>query len=101
MFTKVYKETTDPNVSYKRLLSTDVFLSIIFHTIAYTLILCIIVYVFRIKLKPETYVRFISVLVIVMAIGYPLRLARVKSLVKNDFSPDIIHNGYFRWYYLS
>ena len=29
-------------------------MSIIFHTIAYTLILCIIVYVFRIKLKPET-----------------------------------------------
>ena len=100
MFTKIYKETTDPNVGYSRLLSFDVILSIILHTIAYILIICVIAYIFNIKLKKKIYHRIVIFLIVVMTIGYPFRLMRVKSLVKNGLSPNIINNGYFTWYFI-
>ncbi len=113
LFSKVFFETTNPNTSYNRLLSLDVLVSIIFHTIAYILIIYIISIIFNMKTNKNTYIKVSVFLIIVMILGYIGRLCRVKSIYNyynqvgyNDkestvMSMKLLHNDYFKFYFLA
>tara|TARA_B100000242_G_scaffold271756_1_gene224156 strand:+ start:459 stop:800 length:342 start_codon:yes stop_codon:yes gene_type:complete len=112
MFSKLYFDSTAPETEYSRLISFDVLLSIIVHVIFYTLFLFLFSFIFNIKFSKNTYMKFIIALIVLMTLGYPARLARVKSLQNTlvDYGFDtkaarhiavsIINNGYFTWFFL-
>ncbi len=112
MFSKLYFDTTAPETEFKRLLSIDVFFSIALHVILYTLFLYLVSFIFNIKFSSSTYYKFVISLIVLMSLGYPARLARVKSLQNTlsgyGFDPQaarhiavsIINNSYFTWFFL-
>ena len=80
MFANLYFETTSPESPYKRLLEFDVIFSILLHAVFYTFALCIFGYVFNVKFSKKTYMKLFLILLLIMTIGYPARLARVKDM---------------------
>ena len=108
----VYLDTINPNVSYNRLLSIDVFFSIIAHTFLYLIIIILVSKLFSFKISKKLFRNIIIVLLFVMTFGYYGRLARSKSifntLISNGESKefaeketmDIMHNAYFTYYFL-
>jgi hypothetical protein len=94
---RVFYETTDPKTPYNRLISKDVILSILLHTILYT---CIVSYIFK-SSKP---LYIFIILFTLMYIGYFARLYRVKNLsifLKNDKeAKERLRSAYFTWYFL-
>ncbi len=80
----VYYDTTDPESKFTRLLSLDVAFSILLHSALYTLVVYVVKE--RIKLAPHLksglsfYQKLFYSLVIIMSIGYVLRLLRVKAM---------------------
>jgi len=77
----VYFDTTDPESTFTRLLSLDVAFSILLHSALYTLV----VYVVKERIKSlksgvSFYQKLFYSLVIIMSIGYVLRLLRVKAM---------------------
>ena len=77
----VYFDTTDPESKFTRLLSLDVAFSILLHSALYTLV----VYVVKeggnpLKFGSSFYQKLFYSLVIIMSIGYVLRLLRVKAM---------------------
>jgi hypothetical protein len=112
LFTNVYFETINPKTNYNRLLSIDVLSSIIFHVIFYILIIFSISYLFNFKIDKKTYIKITIFLLIIMVLGYFGRLSRVKSIynyfINKGFSEkdsltssvNILHNGYFTYYFL-
>ena len=113
MFSKLYFEGTAPETPYSRLLSLDVVFSVLLHLVAYTMALFLFVFVFNIKFSMSTYMKFTIAALVLMILGYPARLARVKDLTDTlvDYGFDqksarhiavsIMHNGYFTWYFLA
>ena len=113
LFSKVFFETTNPNTSYNRLLSFDILISIIFHTLAYIIIICVISNVFNIKTNKKIYIKASIFLIIVMILGYIGRLSRVKSIYNylsevgyNNkestlISMKLLQNDYFKFYFLA
>ena len=92
----VYFDTTDPESKFTRLLSLDVAFSILLHSALYTLV----VYVVKeggkpLKFGSYFYQKLFYSLVIIMSIGYVLRLLRVKAMYniiqKNE-------NGWWKLY---
>lgn len=112
MFANLYFETTSPESSYKRLLEFDVLFSIILHAVLYTIALYIFGYIFGVKFSKGIYVKFFVTMLILMVLGYPARLARVKELKRTlmgykldektsrHIAVSILHNGYFTWFFL-
>ena len=112
MFANLYFETTSPESPYKRLLELDVLFSVIFHAVLYTIALYLFGYIFGIKFSKDIYVKFFVTMLILMVLGYPARLARVKELKRTlmgyeldektsrHIAVSILHNGYFRWFFL-
>ena len=112
MFSKVFFDTTAPETSYSRLLSLDVAFSILTHIILYTAFLFLFGFIFNIRFSKSTYTKFVIALLVILVVGYPARLARVKSLQDTlmDYGFDkssarhiavsIINNGYFTWFFL-
>ena len=112
MFANLYFETTSPESSYKRLLEFDVIFSILLHAVLYTFALCIFGYVFNVKFSKKTYMKLFLILLLVITLGYPARLARVKDMkrtligygldeeVSRHIAVSVLHHGYFRWFFL-
>ena len=112
VFTNLYFDTIHPQTPYSRLLSNDVMLSVIVHTIFYILVIYVICQIFNIKMKGGTYTNIIILLIVIMILGYGGRLYRSKSIFhykvqeSNDSvqsiqdTLDLIHKGYFKYYFL-
>src|SRR6056300_744047 len=80
MFSKLFFETTAPESEYSRLLSLDVVFSIVFHALVYMLVVHLVGYIFNIKISKETCVKLFIAFIVIMVVGYPARLMRVKCL---------------------
>ena len=112
LFTNVYFETINPKSSYNRIISIDVFSSILFHVVSYILIMYTVSYLFNIKINKKTYIKVVIFLLIVMILGYFGRLLRVKSIYNYfitkghnekesiELAMSKLHNGYFCFYFL-
>lgn len=112
MFGKIYLETINPTAKYSVLFSYEVLFSIIFHAVAYLLIIYILSYLFKFSITNKQFIKISIVLIIVMVLGYIGRLWRsknlYKSLLKKNMNSqlakqktiDIIHHGYFKFYFL-
>jgi hypothetical protein len=92
MFTKLFLETTDPNLTWKKLFGLNIFsmiiVSVVFHTILYTSFFNIVSYIFYEKmLSKNINIRLIITLLIIMFFGYIGRLLHVKEAYK-DFNYD-------------
>ena len=92
MFTSLFLETTDPRLSWKKFFGLKIFfmiiISIIFHTILYTLFCNIVSYVFYGNiLSKNINIRLIIALLLIMFFGYIARLLHVKE-VYNGFNYD-------------
>jgi len=110
--TNVYLDTINPQTPYKRLLSNDVFLSILLHVVLYLIIVCLVSKLFNLKISKKLYINITISLLFVMIMGYIGRLARSKSiyinLIKNNVNNNlaiektmnIMHNAYFTYYFL-
>lgn len=90
MFTKLFLETTDPNLTWKKFFGLNIFsmiiVSIIFHTILYTLFCNVVSYIFYGKiLSKNINIRLISCLILIMFFGYIGRLWHVKKAY-SDFN---------------
>jgi hypothetical protein len=90
MFTSLFLETTDPRLSWKKFFGLKIFfmiiISIIFHTILYTLFCNIVSYVFYGNiLSKNINIRLIICLLAIMFFGYIGRLLHVKEAY-NDFN---------------
>ena len=113
LFSKTYFETTNPKPKYNRLLSYDVSLSIIIHTLLYICLICLVSCLFNYKLKANVYKKLFIFLICIMILGYIGRLSRSKSIYKyhidNEYSEDdsiketkrIMDGGYFRFYFIA
>tara|TARA_B100000530_G_scaffold277553_1_gene190658 strand:- start:1145 stop:1483 length:339 start_codon:yes stop_codon:yes gene_type:complete len=108
-FTDLYFKTIDPGFTYIELLNIAVFYSIILHTIVYSIIALIIKNTFGLKINTNL---LIFSLFAVMTFGYVGRLMRSKSiynnLIKKGYNDkdatqetvNIMHHGYFRFYFI-
>ena len=101
---RIFIDTTDPETTYSRLFSMDVFINIIIHAIVYTIIYVIICKLFGFTTWKKYTVSLFIGLVLLMIIGYISRLNRVKSLAKvvksKEYAKQQVRNGYFTWYFL-
>ena len=110
--TNVYLDTINPHTPYTRLCSIDVLYSICLHTIMYTIILCIITKLCKIVITKKQCLTIVGLLIVVMVVGYIGRLARSKALYNNYLARnnsieisqqkaiEVMHLGYFRYYFL-
>ena len=108
-FTDLYFKTIDPSFTYVELLNIAVFYSILIHTIVYSIIVLIIQRSFGFKINSNL---LIFSLFAIMCFGYVGRLMRSKSiynnLIKKGYNDkdatqetiNIMHNGYFRFYFI-
>jgi len=88
MFTKLYLETTNPKTTWKKFFSVTLLslitLSVIFHTILYTLFCNIVNYIFFGKLlNKKINIRLILCLMGIMFFGYIGRFIHVKQVYKD------------------
>ena len=88
MFTKLYLETTDPKLSWSKFFSAKLvslmIISIIFHTILYTIGCNLVSFIFLGKLlSKKINVRLIVSLIVIMVCGYIGRLIHVKQVYKD------------------
>lgn len=100
-----FQRTTKKGTSLTELLSIDVAFSILFHSIVYTSI----IYFLQTRLFPKKnnlqffYKKLFITLVIIMSIGYPLRLLRTQAIYKAEKDEDraeyIIFLAYKNWYF--
>jgi len=106
MFARLFLETTNPNLSWNRFFSVDIFsmiiISILFHTILYTLFFNVVCYIFYGKLLSNLInIRLIIALLLIMFFGYIGRFAHVKE-VYNDFNHNLEKtNNYVQQHYNS
>ena len=113
-FSKIFIETTDPNSNYKRILSLDVFFSIIFHSIFYLFIFYLFSKFFGLSnMSKIGYFKTFIFLLLLMFFGYIGRLYRSKSmyntLLKKEKSSEVAYkktlnmmkDGYFVYYFFA
>ena len=79
----VYVNTTNPEQQFKNLLRLDVLFSVLFHSIIYTTV----IYLFFNTIFPQKkiisfvfYKKLFFIFLIIMCIGYPLRLWKAKAI---------------------
>ena len=87
MFTKLYLETTNPKLSWSTFFSAKLVslmsISVIVHTILYTLFFNLISYIFLGKLlSKKINIRLIISLIVIMYFGYIGRFIHVKEVYK-------------------
>ena len=106
MFAELYKKTTDPETTYTDiLLEKNVYFSILFHTVAYSVtVYLFVLIVLKHRLTNAQLKMLITFFVLVMFFGYFGRLWRVKQLYKihenKEKVQEIVANGYFCWYFI-
>jgi len=107
-FYTTFIETVDPEASFTRIISADVLFSVLLHSFFYLIGYFFIVSFFNL---PKKYILFLQVLVVVMILGYFARLIRAKDIyygLSKKMNPEearkktieIMHLGYFKWYFL-
>ena len=108
----MFFETTAPESEYSRLLSFDVLFSILFHSVLYILFLYLVGYIFNIKFSKATYKKLFIAIVLIMVVGYPARLMRVKCVrdtlmgygfdekTARHIAVSMMNNGYFTWFFM-
>lgn len=111
LLTNLYFKTTNPETKFKELLSVDVLLSILFHTISYLILVKMFSFIFKLKISNNAYLRLSIFLILIMILGYIGRLYRSKKIYKyylnyydkdnaNLFTKQLINQGYFKFYFL-
>lgn len=101
-----YRDTIDPFLPYRRLLTDGrVYASILIHSLLYTVSIYVVGnLLFQAKIPLFIFVRILAALVIIMWIGYPLRLWRAKNIFKyyKDIrkTNEMMDSAYFCWYFL-
>ena len=84
MFTKLYLKTTDPRICMYKTLRENIsmiLISVIFHTLVYSSILNLASFIFLGKLlSTEINFRLITILFMIMLIGYIARIRHVKDI---------------------
>lgn len=110
--TNIYLDTINPRTPYSRLCSIDVLCSICLHTVVYTIIICCVARLCKIVISKKQCLSIVYILIVVMVVGYIGRLARSKALCNNylarnnsadksvEMTIDVMHIGYFRYYFL-
>ena len=100
----LFEYTTDPDTGYTELLHPMVFISIIVHSIAYSLTAMLFYFIIYGDLVSWMFiVRFAVFLLVTMPAGYIGRLARAKRLRKiHDIkeTKELMRTAYFCWYFL-
>ena len=112
-FTKTFFETIDPKSHYSRLLSLDVFMSVVLHVFLYLCALCSIICLLNLKIDKNIYFKVFTFLIIIMPLGYLGRLSRSKSIYNYLISTGknqeksreeamrLMEIGYFRFYFIA
>jgi len=110
MFTKLYLETTNPKTSWNRFFSTTILsliaMSVIFHTILYTLFFNVVNFIFFGKLlSKKINIRLISCLLLIMLFGYLGRFIHVKQVYKdynynNEKTKEYLNTHYNSWVFI-
>jgi len=110
MFTDLYLETTNPNLTLKQFFSptllTQMGSSVIFHTLIYTASINVFYFIFSGNfLSSVINTRILLFLLIVMSFGFLARFYHVKqihSAYKNsEKARDYVDKTYITWYFLS
>lgn len=108
---KLYLDTIDPEFEYKDLVNLKVLFSIVLHIVLYLFALFWINHIFQLNFNKETYEKVMKFLVILMIIGYPLRLYRSKTLyqlfIEKGYDAEkakyitrkLMHNAYYTFYF--
>ena len=103
---RAYLLGTNPNTSFSQLVCVDVAVSILYHSIVYSFVAVILFYSMRLHCSCSVYLFsvFFVLFVLIMTLGYPARLARVKSILSASHNPQrtqsIVDNAYATWYFL-
>jgi hypothetical protein len=110
MFTKLFLETTNPNLSWVKFFSVQIFsmiiLSVIFHTILYTSFCNIVSFIFYGRALSKTInIRLIISLLFIMFFGYIGRLMHVKQVYNdfnknNDKTKNYVQQHYNSWIFI-
>ena len=107
MFTDLYLETTDPELSLSQFFSfrllTKMFTSILFHTILYLLSFNAVSFVlFSNPLTFDMNTRIFIFLFVVMKLGFLARMYHVKEIYKyEENGKEHVDKAYITWYFLS
>ena len=111
MFTKLYLDSTNPNLRFSQLFSTPIFfpiiLSVLFHTILYTLFCNTVSYIFLGKcLNKIVNLRLLIFLLFVMFFGFVARFFHVKEIYSaynqnNGKTREHLDKLYIGWIFLS
>ena len=107
MFTDLYLETTNPNLTLSEFFSTRLLskmgASVIFHTILYMLSFNIGSYVlFGTALATDVNIRISIFLVLVMAFGFLARFYHVKEIYHyEEKGKEHVDKTYITWFFLS
>ena len=112
-FTELYFYTINPNTKYSDLINVDIDYSIILHWIIYISLFYVIFEFLPFKIPKGTFPKLTLFLLIAMSTGFPLRLARSKSIYNSLLAKNMSEEkafkktmklmslGYFHWYFLS
>jgi len=111
MFTDLYLQTTDPNLSFGDLFSYPIFknilISVLFHTILYTSFVNLVSYIFFGKYLSSTInKRLITNLLFIMFFGFFARFYHVKEIYKSyNYNLEKTRNHldrlYIGWIFIS
>jgi hypothetical protein len=111
MFTKLYLQTTNPNLHLSQLFTfnmiKNISISVVFHTIVYTSFCNLVSYIFFGKLLSKTInTRLIITLLIIMYLGFFARFYHVKDIYKTyDYNLEKTRNHldklYISWLFIS
>jgi hypothetical protein len=111
MFTKLYLDTTNPKLTFSHLFDATIFgpmiISIILHTIVYTLFCNIVSWVFSGKILSNIInIRLISCLIPIMFFGFIGRFIHVKDIYKGyngniEKSREYTDKHYISWIFIS
>jgi len=111
MFTKLYLETTNPQLKSHQLFLPTIFVpmlfSVLFHTIIYTLFCNIVSYIFLNKiLTNQINIRLVIALISIMVFGFIARFIHVKD-VYSAYNGDMVKTRnhldklYISWIFIS
>ena len=112
-FSNIFFETIDPKTDYKRLFSTDIALSILFHSILYLIILFFVAKFANMKITNNGWKRITLILLVIMTLGYFGRLYRSKSIYKSlmlegssenearEKTKELMNKAYFVFYFFA
>jgi uncharacterized protein YqhQ len=110
MFTKLYLDTTNPKITWKEIIQTNIWImiiiSVLFHTVVYSIFINVVYFIFSGKfLSNIINIRLVSVLLLIMFFGYIGRIIHVKEIYKTfhnneKVTRDFTNQIYVTWTFL-